>query len=80
MPSTKCDRCYTPGNRKILDLSLCEQCWDELLTYRGTWEPPMTASQIVDNIRSFMNTDPGFYTKIPDRDNIFKFFDSLVEK
>ncbi len=64
-------------NRIILDMYICESCYDELVEFKNRWEPPMTAQMMQAKIKQFMETEPGTHGQVVD---IEAEFESLTNK
>jgi len=58
-PNVMCDRLILDGTRYI-----CNECWEELVEYKATWQPPMTPLDIENKIREFIGTSIGAYETV----------------
>lgn len=38
---------------------ICEDCWQELLELKDSWETPMTAAEVRKRVVAFFDTEPG---------------------
>ena len=78
-PNIMCDRLILQGTRDG-SRYICNSCYDELLEFKKTWEPPMTAQEVEAKIREFMATNPGAYRVFNDEGDIDAEFDKLTGK
>lgn len=49
-----CDRLIMNDSKYI-----CEDCWQELLELKDSWETPMTALEVRRRVIQFFDTEPG---------------------
>lgn len=49
-----CERLILNGSSYI-----CEDCWDELLVEKAKWPSAMSAKDVRDSIKEFMDSQPG---------------------
>lgn len=68
-----CNRCILGGTHYI-----CESCYDELLDYKQTWQPPMSAIDVKNLIIGFMETHPGTFLRLNTECDINVEFERLT--
>lgn len=74
-PNVMCDRLILDGTRYI-----CDECWEELVEYKATWQPPMTPLEIENKIREFMGTWTGTHKTVETECDIDAEFRRLTDR
>jgi protein-arginine kinase activator protein McsA len=70
-----CDRLL---ELKVTQKYICNECFEELETYKNTWDEDTKVSDVYNRIENFMNSEPHSYDDCSDPEKVEQAWRNII--